>query len=183
MATKHDNEEIENDASDLMEGNVIQTTELSKHKPQSEIDQEMSTEHENGNVEKTAADATETNVIVPNEPSKCKQQAEIGQEMPTKHGDDDIGKTITNPDETDATTPTEPPKRKPRSEIDQEKPVTARLLNNKIIYTVQKNIVGYCRYNLHRGKLNVKLLREHKCLEKQCPFFDRYEESDRKSVV
>ena len=177
MATKHDNEEIENDASDLMEGNVIQTTELSKHKPQSEIDQEMSTEHENRNVEKTAADATETNVIVPNEPSKCKQQAEIDQETSNEDDNDGIEKVVTNPDETDATTPTEPPKRKPRSEIDQEKPVTARLLTNRIIYTVQKNIVGYCRYNLHRGKLNVKLLREHKCLEKQCPFFDKYEES------
>ena len=137
----------------------------------------MTMEHENENVEKTVTDSMEGNAPVTAELPQCKSQSEADQETSNEDDNDGIEKVVTNPDETDATTPTEPPKRKPRSEIDQEKPVTARLLTNRIIYTVQKNIVGYCRYNLHRGKLNVKLLREHKCLEKQCPFFDRYEES------
>ena len=73
--------------------------------------------------------------------------------------------------------PAERPKRKGKPEIDPEKPVAARLLNKQLVYTVQKNIVGYCRYNLHPGKLNIKLFLEHKCLQKECPFFLKYEES------
>lgn len=36
--------------------------------------------------------------------------------------------------------------------------------------------VGWCTHNKHRGKLSVRLMKQHKCLGKNCPFFKKNEE-------
>ena len=40
-----------------------------------------------------------------------------------------------------------------------------------------KNIVGYCNYKLHPGKISKRLLLEHNCLGKNCPYLKRNENS------
>lgn len=34
---------------------------------------------------------------------------------------------------------------------------------------------GYCHNQRHHGRLSIKLVREHKCIEKQCPFLEKYD--------
>ena len=36
--------------------------------------------------------------------------------------------------------------------------------------------LGYCHHKSHIGYLNHKLIVEHGCLKKQCPYFHKYEE-------
>lgn len=31
--------------------------------------------------------------------------------------------------------------------------------------------IGYCRHNMHRGNMTHKMVKQHRCLEKQCPYF------------
>lgn len=38
----------------------------------------------------------------------------------------------------------------------------------------RENAIGYCNYNKHRGYLSTKMIKEHECLKKQCPFLIRY---------
>lgn len=33
--------------------------------------------------------------------------------------------------------------------------------------------VGWCNHNKHRGKLSVRLMKNHKCLGKKCPYFKK----------
>lgn len=40
-------------------------------------------------------------------------------------------------------------------------------------YISPKNRIGYCSNLTHRGNLNLKQYRNHKCEEKQCPYFIR----------
>lgn len=35
--------------------------------------------------------------------------------------------------------------------------------------------VGWCSHNKHRGKLSVRMMKNHKCLAKNCQFFTRNE--------
>lgn len=37
-----------------------------------------------------------------------------------------------------------------------------------------KEPIGYCWCFTHRGYLNVKLMEEHECLEKQCKYLQKY---------
>lgn len=37
------------------------------------------------------------------------------------------------------------------------------------------NIVGYCKYHLHKGYVNIELLQKHKCIEKKCCFLDKFD--------
>ena len=36
--------------------------------------------------------------------------------------------------------------------------------------------IGYCHIRIHSGYLDTKLMKEHKCLQKQCRFLERNEE-------
>ena len=38
-------------------------------------------------------------------------------------------------------------------------------------------VIGYCHNIKHTGYINKHLLQEHKCLEKQCPLFEKYNPS------
>lgn len=38
-------------------------------------------------------------------------------------------------------------------------------------------ILGECRYYLHPGYLNKNIVKTHKCIEKQCPYFSGYSEN------
>ena len=38
--------------------------------------------------------------------------------------------------------------------------------------------IGYCHNMKHHGYLNLKLMKEHQCLEKECPFFKKVENND-----
>lgn len=35
---------------------------------------------------------------------------------------------------------------------------------------------GYCHSNMHKGRLTVRMMRQHKCLQKQCHLFEKYPE-------
>ena len=37
---------------------------------------------------------------------------------------------------------------------------------------------GYCHSKAHKGKLTVKMMRQHKCRQKNCPMFEKYEEHE-----
>lgn len=39
-----------------------------------------------------------------------------------------------------------------------------------------KNIAGVCHNNIHRGYLDVKLLQQHDCINKKCPFLEKAED-------
>lgn len=43
-------------------------------------------------------------------------------------------------------------------------------------YMEYGNIVGYCTCDTHRGYLSKVLLRNHKCIEKGCPFLTKHNE-------
>ena len=38
------------------------------------------------------------------------------------------------------------------------------------------NVIGYCSYKLHKGCVTKKLLKDHQCLEKNCPFLQKYKD-------
>lgn len=44
------------------------------------------------------------------------------------------------------------------------------------IIAKRKTIIGYCHNQIHRGSITVKLLQEHSCLEKECPFLQKLED-------
>lgn len=46
----------------------------------------------------------------------------------------------------------------------------------KSIYVMSKFPCGYCHNKTHRGYVSVKALKDHKCLAKQCLFFEKFEE-------
>ena len=48
-----------------------------------------------------------------------------------------------------------------------------RLIDGNIL-PEESRLIGYCWHNLHRGFLTQGLLKAHECLEKQCPFLERF---------
>ena len=38
----------------------------------------------------------------------------------------------------------------------------------------KRTAVGYCMHHKHEGNLNAKLVKQHQCIEKTCPFFIKY---------
>lgn len=39
-----------------------------------------------------------------------------------------------------------------------------------------KNIAGTCHNNIHKGYLDIKLLQQHDCINKKCPFLEKFED-------
>lgn len=39
-----------------------------------------------------------------------------------------------------------------------------------------KNIAGTCHNNIHKGYLDIKLLMQHDCINKKCPFLEKFED-------
>ena len=39
-----------------------------------------------------------------------------------------------------------------------------------------KNIAGTCHNNIHKGYLDIKLIKQHDCINKKCPFLERFED-------
>lgn len=48
--------------------------------------------------------------------------------------------------------------------------VMVKLVTGKTVPIREDHIIGWCRYHLHRGALNSKLLMKHNCQRKRCPF-------------
>lgn len=46
------------------------------------------------------------------------------------------------------------------------------------VYRDNDTPCGYCHCDAHRGWLNVKLMKSHKCITKQCQFFEKYEKHE-----
>ena len=68
--------------------------------------------------------------------------------------------------------PTPPPEDGPNfKEI-----VTERLLGGEVKNVKRGNLVGCCHNIIHPGKMTKRILEEHRCIQKECPFFERYEE-------
>ena len=40
----------------------------------------------------------------------------------------------------------------------------------------KENAIGYCHHNMHKGYLSVAEARRHRCMEKQCRYFSKYED-------
>ena len=40
----------------------------------------------------------------------------------------------------------------------------------------KENAVAYCHNKSHKGLLTVKMMKNHECLRKQCPFLEKYED-------
>ena len=55
--------------------------------------------------------------------------------------------------------------------------IKVRLLGGSTIEIQRKKVIGCCHSRLHPGKLTKKLLEEHDCLGKQCPFLEKYEDA------
>ena len=37
--------------------------------------------------------------------------------------------------------------------------------------------VGFCHNNIHRGYVGQRILKEHECINKNCPYFEKFEDS------
>jgi hypothetical protein len=40
----------------------------------------------------------------------------------------------------------------------------------------KEKAVGRCHHNWHKGNMSAKMVKTHKCLGKQCPYFEKYED-------
>ena len=38
--------------------------------------------------------------------------------------------------------------------------------------------IGYCHYEKHKGALNYKLAKDHKCIAKHCKHLEKYSEDE-----
>lgn len=47
-----------------------------------------------------------------------------------------------------------------------------KLINGKKL--TMTAAVGYCWCNLHKGYINLELLKEHECIDKKCEFFEKF---------
>lgn len=55
--------------------------------------------------------------------------------------------------------------------------VRARMLGGGTVEIKRGNLVGCCHYYIHPGKMTKEHLTRHDCVKKQCPFFEKYEDS------
>ena len=47
------------------------------------------------------------------------------------------------------------------------------LINNRNQILQTKNIVAYCHCDTHKGFISKSLMKQHGCIAKNCPFFDK----------
>ena len=59
---------------------------------------------------------------------------------------------------------------------DREEIIRVKLLGGEVHFLPCKSVIGCCHNMLHPGKLTRQLLNGHNCLEKQCPFLEKYED-------
>lgn len=52
--------------------------------------------------------------------------------------------------------------------------VRMKLIDGHVETLAKRTLVGFCHNTLHRGGLTRKLMEEHGCLEKRCPFLQKY---------
>lgn len=50
------------------------------------------------------------------------------------------------------------------------------LIDDCLHYVPIKSIVGFCHCKLHTGHLLKSTMKEHECISKQCPFFNKFED-------
>lgn len=62
------------------------------------------------------------------------------------------------------------------SDLESEKFIKARLLGGEVRILLRESVIGCCHSVAHPGKLTKLLLYEHKCLEKQCRYLERYKD-------
>ena len=68
-------------------------------------------------------------------------------------------------------------KKRQKPIANQDEMIKARLLGGNIVEIRRGKIVGFCHNLSHPGKLTKGILDEHRCLAKQCPFLERYEDA------
>ena len=54
--------------------------------------------------------------------------------------------------------------------------IKTRLLGDHVVKVASTKIVGHCYNMTHPGDLTLKIMEEHDCLKKNCPFFKKYED-------
>lgn len=54
--------------------------------------------------------------------------------------------------------------------------IWVKYINGSWTYTPVDKLVGYCFCDTHKGYLSKSLLAEHKCIEKNCSFLEKYED-------
>lgn len=51
----------------------------------------------------------------------------------------------------------------------------AKLVSGDYVYVQRRKLIGFCRCDLHKGYVTKSIYRNHKCGEKQCVFFQKFE--------
>lgn len=51
-----------------------------------------------------------------------------------------------------------------------------RLINGEKMYVSDPKLVGYCHYKLHKGYISLNILKDHRCVKKDCPFLEKFED-------
>lgn len=62
------------------------------------------------------------------------------------------------------------------SDSDREEFIRVKPLGGEVRFLLRENVIGCCHNMLHPGKLTRQLLNEHNCLEKQCPYLEKYDD-------
>lgn len=52
----------------------------------------------------------------------------------------------------------------------------AKLVSGDYVYVQRRKLIGFCRCDLHKGYVTKSIYRNHKCGEKQCVFFQKFED-------
>ena len=71
-------------------------------------------------------------------------------------------------------TPAAQPKASSKPAVNYKELIQVKLLGGAVVRARRGNIIGYCHYAAHAGKLTRAILQRHRCIEKNCRFLERY---------
>ena len=62
-------------------------------------------------------------------------------------------------------------------DVDSMEVIRVKLLDGSVVQVPRGKIIGFCHNLIHPGKMTKTTLEKHRCLAKQCPFLERYEDA------
>ena len=69
-----------------------------------------------------------------------------------------------------------PKKEKAVSQREDDELKGAKLVSGDYVYVPRRRLIGFCHCDLHKGYVTKSIYRNHKCGEKQCVFFQKFED-------
>ena len=69
-----------------------------------------------------------------------------------------------------------PKKEKAVSQREDDELKGAKLVSGDYVYVQRRKLIGFCHCDLHKGYVTKSIYRNHKCGEKQCVFFQKFED-------